>query len=92
MAYADASKASVPRGMRVRIPLPAHVIRRQPLDLQQVDDNSCLTCVTANVLYVLGVTDTPDTQWVDREVGREPGNAAQRVRARRFLFEQGLYL
>jgi hypothetical protein len=23
MAYADASKASVPRGMRVRIPLPA---------------------------------------------------------------------
>lgn len=92
MAYADASKASVPRGMRVRIPLPAHVIRRQPLDLQQVDDNSCLTCVTANVLYVLGVTDTPDTQWVDREVGREPGNAAQRVRARRFLLEQGLYL
>jgi hypothetical protein len=57
-----------------------------------VDDNSCLTCVTANVLYVLGVTDTPDTQWVDREVGREPGAGAQRIGARRFLLEQGLGL
>lgn len=66
--------------------------RREPLGLHQVDDNSCLTCVTANVLYVLGVTDTPDPQWVDREVGREPGSAAQRVGARRFLLEQGLSL
>jgi len=68
------------------------VIRWRPLDLHQVDGNSCLSCVTANVLYMLGVTDTPDTQWVDREVGREPGSAAQRVRARRLLLEQGLFL
>jgi hypothetical protein len=66
--------------------------RREPLDLHQVDDNSCLTCVTANVLYVLGVTDTSDTQWVDHAVGREPGSGAQRIGARRFLLEQGLCL
>jgi hypothetical protein len=66
--------------------------QREPLDLHQVDDNSCLTCVTANALYVLGVTDTPDTGWVDREVGREPGCGAQRARARRFLLQQGLSL
>jgi hypothetical protein len=66
--------------------------QREPLDLHQVDDNSCLTCVVANVLYVLGVTDTPDTRWVDREVGREPGCAAQRAEARRFLLQQGLRL
>ena len=64
--------------------------QREPLDLHQVDDNSCLTCVTANALYVLGVTDIPDTRWVDREVGREPGCAAQRAGARRFLLQQGL--
>ncbi len=68
------------------------MIRRQPLDLHQVDDNSCLTCAVANVLYVLGVTDIPDTQWVDRQVGREPGSAAQRVQARQFLLEHGLSL
>jgi hypothetical protein len=66
--------------------------RRKPLDLHQVDDHSCLTCVAANALYVLGVTDTPDTQWVDREVGREPGCGAQRVAARRLLLQQGLAL
>ncbi len=64
--------------------------RREPLDLHQMDDNSCLTCVTANLLYVLGVTETPDPQRIDREVGREPGTGAQRVGARRFLLEQGL--
>jgi hypothetical protein len=66
--------------------------QREPLDLHQVDDNSCLTCVTANVLYVLGITDTLDTRWVDREVGREPGCGAQRAGARRFLLQQGLSL
>lgn len=66
--------------------------RREPLDLHQVDDNSCLTCVAANVLYVLGLTDTPDPQWVDRELCRAPGSAAQRVWTRRFLLEQGLSL
>jgi hypothetical protein len=69
------------------------VIRqREPLDLHQVDDNSCLTCVAANVLYVLEVTNTLDTRWVDREVGREPGCGAQRAWARRFLLQQGLSL
>ena len=68
------------------------VRRRQPLDLRQVDENSCLTCVAANLLYVLGVSDTPDTRWVDRELGREPGCAAQRVATRRFLLQQGLSL
>ena len=66
--------------------------QRKPLDLPQVDDNSCLTCVTANLLYVLGVSDTLDMQWVDREVGREPDCGAQRVEARRFLLQQGLSL
>ncbi|HWR47078.1 MAG TPA: hypothetical protein VN327_05595 [Pseudonocardiaceae bacterium] len=66
--------------------------QREPLDLHQVDDNSCLTCVAANVLHVLGVTDTLDMRWVDREVGREPGCGAQRVGARRFLLQQGLSL
>jgi hypothetical protein len=66
--------------------------QREPLDLYQVDDNSCLTCVVANVLYVLGVIDTPDTRWVDRELGRELGCAAQRAVARRFLLQQGLCL
>jgi hypothetical protein len=66
--------------------------RREPLNLYQVDDNSCLTCVIANILYVIGATDTPDTQWVDREIGREPGSGAQRVGARRFLLDQGLSL
>jgi hypothetical protein len=69
------------------------VIRqREPRELHQVDDNSCLTCVAANVLYVLEVTNTLDTRWVDREVGREPGCGAQRVWARRFLLQQGLSL
>lgn len=63
-----------------------------PLDLPQLDDRSCLTCVTANLLYVLGVTDTPDPHWVDRELGREPGRGAQRAEARRFLLRQGLSL
>lgn len=68
------------------------VIQREPLNLHQVDDNSCLTCVAANVLYVLGVTDTVDTQWVDRQVGREPGCGAQRTETRRFLLQQDLSL
>ncbi len=68
------------------------VRRREPLDLRQVDENSCLTCVVANVLYVLGVTGTPDTRWVDRELGREPGCGAQRAAARRLLLQQGLSL
>jgi hypothetical protein len=66
--------------------------RREPLDLHQVDENSCLTCVAANVLYVSGITDTPDTRWVDRELGREPGCGAQRAAARRLLLQQGLSL
>jgi hypothetical protein len=66
--------------------------QREPLDLRQVDDRSCLTCVAANLLYVLGVTDAPDTQWVDREISREPGCGAQRAAARRFLLQQGLWL
>ncbi|MGH3771032.1 MAG: hypothetical protein ACRDRW_06510 [Pseudonocardiaceae bacterium] len=66
--------------------------QREPLDLHQVDDNSCLTCVTATILYVAGVTDAPDLRWVDREVGREPGVGAQRAEARRFLLQQGLSL
>ncbi|MDQ4010825.1 MAG: hypothetical protein M3228_09045 [Actinomycetota bacterium] len=68
------------------------VRRRQPLDLRQVDDNSCLTCVAANTVYLLGVTDTPDTRWVDHELGRVPGCGAHRARARRFLLQQGLSL
>jgi hypothetical protein len=51
-----------------------------------------LTCVVANILYVLEVTGNPDTLWVDRELGRQPGCGAQRDRARRFLLEQGLSL
>jgi hypothetical protein len=70
----------------------AVIRQREPLDLPQVDDNSCVTCVAANVLYVLGVTDTVDTRWVDREVGREPGCGAQRASARRFLLQHGLSL
>jgi hypothetical protein len=66
--------------------------RRQPLDLHQVDERSCLTCVTTNLLYVLGVTDTPDTQWVDHELAREPGCGAQRIETRHFLLRQGLSL
>ena len=32
------------------VDLPDVVLRqREPLDLHQVDDNSCLTCVVANV-------------------------------------------
>ncbi|MGH3717581.1 MAG: hypothetical protein ACRDRI_01835 [Pseudonocardiaceae bacterium] len=65
---------------------------REPVDLRQVDDRSCLACVAANVLYVLGVTDSPDTRWVDQEIGREPGAGAQRARARRLLLQQGLSL
>lgn len=68
------------------------VHQREPVDLYQVDDNSCLTCVTANLLYMLGVTDVLDPRWVDREVGREPGCGAQRTEARRFLLQQGLSL
>jgi hypothetical protein len=68
------------------------VRRREPRDLHQVDDYSCLTCVAANVLYALGVTETPDPQWVDRELGRGPGCGAQRVAARRLLLQQGLGL
>jgi hypothetical protein len=65
---------------------------REPLDLYQVDDHSCLTCVTANALYALGITDIPDTRWVDHEVGREPGCGAQRASTRRLLLQQGLSL
>lgn len=68
------------------------VPEREPLDLHQVDDESCLTCVAANVLYVFGVTDTVDTQWVDREVDRVPGCPAQRSSVRRFLLQEGLSL
>ncbi|MCA1835990.1 MAG: hypothetical protein LC721_06595 [Actinobacteria bacterium] len=66
--------------------------QRTPLDLYQVDDNSCLTCVVANALFVLAVTDIPDTRWVDREIGRLPNCGAQRDRARHFLLQQGLSL
>ncbi|HZS21280.1 MAG TPA: hypothetical protein VFA63_09855 [Pseudonocardiaceae bacterium] len=51
-----------------------------------------MTCVVANLLYVLEVVDIPDTGWVDHEIGRHPGRAAQRDRARRLLLEQGLSL
>ena len=66
--------------------------QRKPLDLYQVDERSCLTCVAANLLYMFGVTEAPDTQWVDRKVGREPGCGAQRARTRRLLLQQGLFL
>lgn len=66
--------------------------QRRPLDLYQVDDNSCLTCVVANALFVFEVTDIPDTRWVDREIGRQPNCGAQRDRARHFLLQQGLSL
>lgn len=66
--------------------------QRQPLDLRQVDEYSCLTCVVANLLYMWEIIDIPDTWWVDREIGRQPGRAAQRDRARRLLLEQGLSL
>jgi hypothetical protein len=66
--------------------------QRQPLDLHQVDDNSCLTCVAANMLYVLGITGAPDTAWVDREIGRQPGTGARRAGVRRLLLQQGLSL
>ena len=66
--------------------------RREPLDLHQVDDNSCLTCVAANLLYMLKVTDTPDMRWVDRKLGRESGCGAQRTEARRFLLQHELFL
>lgn len=65
---------------------------RKPLNLLQLDDNSCLSCVAANVLYVLGLTDHPDPRRVDREIGREPNCPTQRVRVRRFLLQQGLRL
>ncbi|MGH3672096.1 MAG: hypothetical protein ACRDSH_15930, partial [Pseudonocardiaceae bacterium] len=77
---------------RIRIELTAAVHQREPLDLNQVDDYSCLTCVVANILYVLRVTDNPDPQWVDREVGREPGCGAERAEARRVLLRQDLCL
>ncbi|HET9254846.1 MAG TPA: hypothetical protein VFO16_06540 [Pseudonocardiaceae bacterium] len=57
-----------------------------------MDDNSCLTCVVANILYVLGVAETPDPAWVDRELGREPGCGAQRAAARRLLLQRDLSL
>jgi hypothetical protein len=66
--------------------------QRQPSDLRQVDEYSCLTCVVANLLYAWQIIDTPDTKWVDREIGRQLGHAAQRDRARRLLLEQGLSL
>jgi hypothetical protein len=66
--------------------------QREPLDLRQVDDYSCLICVAANLLYVLGVTATPDSSWVDHEVGRQPGCGAQRGAIRSFLLRQGLSL
>ncbi len=66
--------------------------RREPLDLPQVDDESCLTCVATNVLHVFGVSDAADTGWVDREVARAPGCPAERPRVRRFLLQQGLSL
>lgn len=77
--------------LRVQSPAVTGVLpQRRPLDLYQVDDYSCLTCVVANILYVFGVTDIPDTRWVDRELGRQPGCGAQRDRARRLLLQQGL--
>ncbi|MGH8574221.1 MAG: hypothetical protein ACREX8_16840 [Gammaproteobacteria bacterium] len=57
-----------------------------------MDDYSCLTCVAANILFVFGLTDTVDTRWVDREVGREPDCGASRAGVRRFLLQQGLSL
>lgn len=77
--------------------LPSTVYRsdasqRQPLDLHQVDDNSCLSCVAANILYVVGITDAPDPGWVDRKVGRQPDAGARRAEVRRLLLEQGLSL
>lgn len=79
------SKEELPMGIVIKR-------QREPWDLPQVDDNSCLTCVVANALYMLGVTDTLDTRWVDREIGREPGRGAQRAAARRLLLQQGLSL
>lgn len=66
--------------------------QREPLELHQVDEYSCLTCVAANMLHVFGVSHAVDTCWVDREVGREPGREAQRSRVRRFLLQQGMSL
>ena len=73
-------------------PISQVMSRQQPLDLPQVDVRSCLTCVAANVLYMSGITDAPDPRWVDREVGREPGCGAQRIRVRCLLLQQGLSL
>ena len=65
---------------------------RVPRNLHQVDDNSCLSCVAANLLYLFGVVERPDPHWVDRQVGRVPGREAQRSAVRRFLLQQGLSL
>lgn len=46
---------------------------KRPLLINMLDDMSCETCVITNVLYMYGLIDTPDTRWVDRQLGRKPG-------------------
>lgn len=82
----------VPVPIRRDVAEPTKLRPRVPLNLRQVDEYSCLTCVAANILHILRVADDPDTRWIDREIGRELRREAQRPMVRRFLLRQGLAL
>lgn len=48
---------------------------RPPAPLPQPERNACLSSVMANVVYMAGLTESPDIAAMDVEFGRQPGEA-----------------
>jgi hypothetical protein len=63
----------------------------QPLNLQQHDYNSPMTCVVANTLHLLGLPVPPLTG-IDQLIGRQPGQRVHPAGAYLYLLSRGLHL
>lgn len=63
---------------------------REPYPLLQPEPNACMSCVTAQILYMAGKTDTPDVGTIDAVIGRKPGQPGDPNAAYLHILDQGL--
>lgn len=79
--------------MRAIIPSIEFGMRQQkfiePAELYQPEQNACVSCVVANVMYMSGKIAHPDVAAIDRELGRQPGQPLDMDTAYLYLLKQG---
>jgi hypothetical protein len=65
---------------------------RPPVDLPQLDHNSCTSCVAAQILYMSGRRAQPDVAAVDRAVGRVRNEIADHLEIYYMLLRNGMQM